>query len=243
MAKQAIAGEWISIDLDCNYGYKVVGATIETNDGQTITVTGVSFQMPASVATLTLQVEKIVYRVTFMVDGKVWNTAEYYMGDAIILPEDPTKQAEDGYAYAFGGWGEGPALATGENEELVFEASFDKVQIISDYETGHNNNVLVTVVLPCVGAAVALLVAFLILNRVVRKKGGWKIVRIQVACRIRAIFKKGKDAPAEKESPKSNDAPVKKEDPKSNETPIKKETPNNQPVQKANEQQTPKAKK
>ena len=243
MAKQAIAGEWISIDLDCNYGYKVVGATIETNDGQTITVTGVSFQMPASVATLTLQVEKIVYRVTFMVDGQVWNTAEYYMGDAIVLPEDPTKQAEDGYAYAFGGWGEVPALATGENEELVFEASFDKVQLISDYETGHNNNVLFNVVLPCVGAAVALLVAFLILNRVVRKKGGWKVVRIQMTCRIRALFKKGKDAPAEKESPKSNDAPVKKEDPKSNETPIKKETPNNQPVQKANEQQTPKAKK
>ena len=255
MAKQAIEGEWVSIDLNCNYGYKVVGATIEINDGQTITVTGVSFQMPASVATLTLQVEKIVYRVTFMVDGQVWNTAEYHMGDAIVLPEDPTKQAEDGYVYAFSGWGEVPALATGEDEELVFEASFDKVQLVSDYETGHNNNVLVTVVLPCVGAAVALLVAFLILNRVVRKKGGWKVVRIQMTCRIRVFFKKIKDAltkkkslksdaaPIKKETPKSNSAPIKKEAPKSNSTPIKKGAPNDKPVQKTNTQQAPKAKK
>ena len=193
MAKQAIEGEWVSIDLSCNYGYKVVGATIETTDGQTVTVTGVSFQMPASVATLTLQVEKIVYRVTFMVDGKVWNTAEYYMGDAIVLPEDPTKQAEDGYVYAFSGWGEVPALATGKDEELVFEASFDKVQLISDYETGHNNNVVVTVVLPCVAAVAVLVIAFFILRRTVRKKGGWKVFGIKVKSRILAFFKKIKD--------------------------------------------------
>lgn len=192
MAKQATEGELISIDLACNYGYRVVGATIETVEGEIIKVTGASFQMPASAATLTLQVEQIIYRVTFMVEGAVLSYAEYLMGEEIVLPANPSKEAEGGYIYAFSGWGEVPAIATGENENLVFEASFSKVPLVSEYETGHNNNMLIAIVLPCVGAAGLLVAVFFILRKVVRKKGGWKVVKIQIVCRLRALLKKEK---------------------------------------------------
>lgn len=203
MIKQATEGETVSIALDCKYGYKIVGATIVTAEGETVTVSGVSFQMPASAATITLQVEPIVYRVTFMFNGAVWSYAEYGVGEKIVLPDVPTKEAEEGYAYTFVGWGNVPASAMGEQEELVFEAEFSKVQIVSDYDTGHNNNVLVTIVLPCVGAVVVLVIAFFILRRVVRKKGGWKVVKIKIVCRIRALFKKDKKENDKKKTEKN----------------------------------------
>ena len=204
VVKQALEGEWVSINLDCNYGYKVAGATILTANGETIDVVGTSFQMPASAATVTLKVEKIVYRVTFMVDGMAWRIDEYSAGDEIVLPPNPTKAAEEGYVYTFIGWGNVPALAMGENEDLVFEASFSKAQVLSDYNTGNNNNVVFGIVLPCVGAVVVLLIVFLILNRIVRKRGGWKTVCGKMLSRIRTFFQKGK----EKQLPKK-DAVVK----------------------------------
>ena len=172
--EQATAGEWVSLNLDCAYGYKVVGATIVTAEGETVTVTGLSFQMPASPITVSLHVEEIIYRVVFKVDGKVWHTAEYRAGEEIVLPEDPTKAPNGDCVYTFIGWGNVPAIAMGEDEELVFEASFMESKTVSDYDTGNNNNVMITIVLPCALAAIILLVAFLIANRIVRKRGGWK---------------------------------------------------------------------
>lgn len=195
---QAIEGEWVSIDLNCVYGYKVVGATILTTDGETIDVTGVSFQMPASAATVTLKIEQIVYRVIFMVDGVAWKTYEYHAGDEIVLPPAPTKAAEEGYVYTFIGWGNVPALAMGEEEELVFEASFTKAQVLNDYDTGNNNNVLFGIILPCVAAALVLLIVFLILNRIVRKRGGWKVVCGKITARIRTSLKERNEKKSQK---------------------------------------------
>ncbi len=185
---KAIEGESVSIALECVYGYKVTGATIVTADGETITISGSSFQMPASPITITLNVERIVYTVTFVVDGEIWNRAQYYAGEEIVLPADPTKEGEDGYVYTFIGWGNVPAIATGDEEELVFEATFSMAQIVDDYDTGNNNDVLFTVVLPCVLAAVVLLVAFLILNRIVRKRCGWKAVFAKIGATVRACL-------------------------------------------------------
>ena len=81
----------------------------------------------------------------------------------------------------------------GEQEELVFEAEFSKVAILNDYDTGHNNNVLVTVVLPCVAAVAVLVVAFFIVRHIVRKKGGWRLVKVKIACCIRVFFKELKE--------------------------------------------------
>ena len=193
MIKSALAGEWVSIALECDLGYKVVGATILTAEGETISVSGVSFQMPASAVTITLKVEQIVYRVIFRVDGVNWKTYEYHATDKIVLPENPTKASENGYAYTFIGWGDVPPLAIGDDEELIFDATFSMAQIATDYDTGNNNNVVFSIVLPCVLAAVALLVIFLVLNRIVRKKGGWKVVSAKVISRIRVFFQEIKE--------------------------------------------------
>ena len=184
---QAAEGEWVSLAVDCAYGYKVVGATIVTAEGETVTVTGLSFQMPASPITVTFHVEEIIYRVIFKVDGKVWHTAEYRAGDEILLPENPTKAPNGDFVYTFIGWGNVPAIAMGENEELVFEASFMESKTVSDYDTGNNNNVMITIVLPCVLAAIVLLVVFLIVNRIVRKRGGWKKFFHKIGVWIQAL--------------------------------------------------------
>ena len=194
MIRQAVDGEWVSIALECIYGYKVVGATIVTAEGETVTVSGTSFQMPASPITVSLQVEEIVYRVTFKVDGEVWSYAEYHTGDEIVLPEDPTKAAEGEYVYTFIGWGDVPALATGAIEDLVFEASFAQSQTVNDYNTGNRKSLLVTLVLPVVIVIVVLVVGLLILRRIVRRKGGWRVVKVKVACGIRNFFQKVKKA-------------------------------------------------
>ena len=175
MDSKAVPGDWVSLNLNCVFGYKVVGATVTDESGNEISLVGLSFQMPASAVNVVLEVERIVYRVTFMVDGKLWHYAEYFAGDEILLPEDPPKKLEGEYAYTFIGWGDVPAIVMGEDEDLVFEASFAKSTIVDDYDTGNNNNVLFTVVLPIVGAVLVLLIAFLILWRVVRKKGGWRL--------------------------------------------------------------------
>ena len=187
---KATEGEWVSIALECVYGYKVTGATIVTADGKTIVVEGTSFQMPASPATVSLEVKQIVYTVTFLVDGQVWDSAQYYSGEEIVLPQDPTKAEANGFVYTFIGWGNVPPLATGEEENLVFEAVFTQSQTVNDYETGNDNNTLVTVILPCVGAVVVLVVAFLIVNRIVRKRGGWRVATTKFAARMRAVFAK-----------------------------------------------------
>jgi hypothetical protein len=187
---KATEGEWVSIALECVYGYKVTGATIVTAEGETIVVEGTSFQMPASSATVSLEVKQIVYTVTFLVDGQVWDSKQYHSGEEIVLPQAPTKAEQNGFVYTFIGWGNVPTLATGEEEELVFEAAFTQSQTVNDYDTGNDNNTMVTVVLPCIGAAVVLLVAFLILNRIVRKRGGWRVATTKFAARMRAVFAK-----------------------------------------------------
>lgn len=180
MDKKAVPGDWVSLDLNCVYGYKIVGATVTDADGNVIALEGLSFQMPSSAVNVVLEVERIVYRVTFMVDGEVWHSAEYFAGDEIVLPEAPPKRIEGEHAYTFIGWGNVPAIATGEEEELVFEASFTQSTIVDDYDTGNNNDVVFTIVLPIVGAVLVLLIAFLILRRIVRKKGGWKLFGVKI---------------------------------------------------------------
>ncbi len=187
MDSNAVPGDWVSLNLNCVYGYKVVGATVTDADGNAIAVTGLSFQMPASAVSVVLEVERIVYRVTFLVGGEVWHSAEYFAGDEIVLPETPPKRIEGDYAYTFIGWGDVPAIAMGEEENLVFEAAFSQSTIVDDYATGNNNNILFDIVLPIAGAVLVLLIIFLILRRIVRKKGGWRVVRAKLCLGFKKI--------------------------------------------------------
>ncbi|MBQ9797163.1 MAG: hypothetical protein IJW50_05525 [Clostridia bacterium] len=170
LVKNALAGEVVSFDIPCVYGYRIVGATVTTADGTQVPTDGLTFVMPAAVVTVTPVVEKMIYHVSFVVDGKLWSSAEYEAGEIIVLPEAPTKEAEEGFIYTFIGWGNVPATASGDETELVFEAVFSKAQLGADYDTGNNNNVLIEIVLPCVIAGIVLLVGGLITWRVLVKR-------------------------------------------------------------------------
>ena len=180
LATQAVVGDWVSLNINCVYGYKVVGAKVTDENGNEIAVNELSFQMPASAVHVVLEVERIVYRVTFLVGGEVWDYAEYFAGDEIVLPENPPKRTEGEFTYTFTGWGNVPVLATGAEEDLVFEAAFAQSQIIDDYDTGHNNDVVFTIVLPIVGGVLVLFIAFLVVRRIIRKKGGWRVVKAKM---------------------------------------------------------------
>lgn len=194
MVTKGVEGEWISLNLDCDYGYKIVDAKVTDANGVEIPVTNLSFQMPATAVSVVFQVEQVIYRVTFVVDGEVWSYAEYGMGEEILLPEAPTKAEEGGYAYNFTGWGNVPVLATGEETDLVFEASWMKSQTVSDYDSGRNNNVLFGVILPCVLAVVVLVIVFFILRKKARKMGGWRILWAKVYAVLSKWFKKVKES-------------------------------------------------
>ncbi|MBQ7336565.1 MAG: hypothetical protein IJW92_08860 [Clostridia bacterium] len=159
MTPSAVAGERISLKLTCLFGYEVSGAVVQTEDGTQIAVAeDLTFVMPDAPVTVTLTVTPIVYRVTFMVGGEVWSYAEYALGDAIVLPQDPEKEAEEGYVYTFAGWGTVPAIASGVERDLVYEAVFVKSSSNVNYDTGHNNNLLFDLILPCVIAVFVLLI-------------------------------------------------------------------------------------
>ena len=194
MVNMGVEGEWISLNLDCVHGYKIVGAKVTDENGVDIPVTNLSFQMPAAAVSVVFQVEQIIYRVTFLVDGEVWSSAEYGMGEEIVLPTDPTKVAEEGYAYTFTGWGDVPVLATGEETDLVFEASWMKSQTVSDYDSGRNNNVLFGIILPCVLVVAVLVIVFFILRKKARKMGGWHILWAKVYAVLSKWFKKVKES-------------------------------------------------
>ncbi|MBE6553459.1 MAG: hypothetical protein E7666_03855 [Ruminococcaceae bacterium] len=112
--------------IGCEFGYEITAAKLILPDGTEVPVTG-AFRMPSSAATLELTVKKIVYNVSFLVDGKVIHTAQYGSGEEIGLPEAPTKAPDELYTYTFTGWSpEVPTIAYGETRELVFEAVFSK---------------------------------------------------------------------------------------------------------------------
>lgn len=182
MAKIAMAGDVVSLKLGAVFGYEVSGARVLCADGTEVEVKDLSFVMPASPVSVELIVSKIVYRVTFMVDGKVWSEAEYGLGDEILLPADPSKEAEEGYVYTFAGWGTVPAIASGAERELVFTASFAHSQDHIKHSSG-NNDMLLTVVLPALLGVIVLVVLLVVFIKHRNKKELERLLRLRDAAR------------------------------------------------------------
>ncbi len=168
------AGERVSLNLGCIFGYEVVGANVVDANGTVIALADdLTFTMPESPVSITLEVAPIRYTVTFMADGEVWSRAEYALGETIVLPSDPTKEAEAGFRYTFGGWGEVPSIASGAERELLFEAQFIKVQEKVDYTSDAKGNRFLWTYLPVLGALLLLVagvVGFFLLRRNANKK-------------------------------------------------------------------------
>jgi hypothetical protein len=168
----AMPGALIDLGIpECLFGYEVTGATVTDAAVNAIEVKDLSFVMPASAVRVTLTVEKIRYRVIFRANGIVISDLEYGYGDAILIPDAPTKDAEGNTVYSFASWSsEVPTHATGEAREMIFDAIFTAQEKDIDYDTGHNNNLLAEVILPVVGGCLLLVGGAIALTVILRKR-------------------------------------------------------------------------
>ena len=166
----AMPGDWISLDLACEFGYEVVGAEIFRNNGITSERVGMKFQMPAEEISIRLKVEKIIYHVTFTVDGEIYSEADYFLGEEIKLPQNPQKEQDDTYSYTFYEWSPAVTIAIGEDRNPEYRAVFSKNLLngTDPYLQGNNNKLLNTYLPIALGVILLAIGAFVFLR--VRKK-------------------------------------------------------------------------
>ena len=99
-----VGGETVDLSsVKCDYGYEIAGATLIYSDGTREQV-GVRFAMPADPVSVELIAQRIVFHITFEVEGQVYREMDLFFEDLIVLPEDPTKAEDDSYTYSFDGW-------------------------------------------------------------------------------------------------------------------------------------------
>lgn len=154
----AVPGAWVSFGMTCEFGYAISGATVTLADGTPVAADKTGFFMPDGDVHVVFEVTKIVYRVLFMVNGEVYHTAEYFLGEHILLPEDPSLSDDATYSYTFSKWDPAVTIAMGEERELVFSAVFSKTLLQGEdpYTQDGNNNRLLTVFLPILLAVIVL---------------------------------------------------------------------------------------
>lgn len=166
------AGETVSLRLPCESGYEVAFATVIGADGTVIPVSSdLTFVMPQQAVHVSLQTQKTLYHVTFVVNGVVISEAYYELGQSIVYPQEPESIPRGDYLDVFVGWSRQNTIAAGDETELCFEATFNSTfQGDNPYASGHNNNKLFEVVLPIFGAVAGILIAVLVFLRVRKKK-------------------------------------------------------------------------
>jgi hypothetical protein len=168
----AVPGQWVNLDIACEFGYEIVGAVITKVNGMKTEVEGTGFQMPVGEVSIQLKVERIVYHVTFEVDGEVYSQADYFLGEEIKLPEAPQKASDDTYSYEFLEWSPTVTIAMGEDRKPIYRAVFSKNLLngVDPYHSGNNNNAFLNTYLPIGLGVVAIVVGLIIFLRVRKKR-------------------------------------------------------------------------
>lgn len=133
LPERSVAGMWIDLGVvKCARGYEVVGAILTLADGTTKEIIGAGFEMPDGAVTVSLLVDRMVYHVSFVVDGKVIAEGDYFLGDEVEAPKNPTLNKGDGLVYTFTGWSPRVALVGGDEREIVYTAQFMSGSMITD---------------------------------------------------------------------------------------------------------------
>ncbi len=153
----AAMGETITVECFADPGNKIAKFIVTTADGKEVMTEGdFGFVMPQGAVEISVVFETIVYTVTFVVDGKVYEAQNYRYGDTVILPEAPSKEAEEGYLYTFSGWM--PMVET-VTKDVRYTAQFKKT-VKEDprdtYRSPYNSNKIFTVYLPIAGGILLL---------------------------------------------------------------------------------------
>ena len=166
------AGSLIDLNVNCEFGYEVSGAIVTLEDGTEISVEDLAFLMPQGNVRIALLVERIVYHVSFVADGVVISEKDYYLGDKIEIPTAPIKPSDGVYDYVFSGWSQEVTIAFGDERNPVIEAVWSSTPVLTynPYQSGNNNNVFMTVVLPIVGGVAVIGVATYLTLRYLKKR-------------------------------------------------------------------------
>ena len=166
------AGVLIDLNVNCEFGYEVSGARVTMEDGTVIPVDGLCFYMPDGNVSIELTVSRIVYHVSFVSDGEVIFEADYFLGDPIVIPQAPVKASDGVYDYVFSGWSRDVTIAFGDERNPVIEAVWSATPVLTydPYQSGNNNNVFMTIVLPIIGGVALLGVAAFLTFRYLKKR-------------------------------------------------------------------------
>ena len=161
----AFAGDLVTLDPTCVFGYELVGITVLGEDGRVIDTEGCSFRMPAEPVTVRLQIAPIRYTVSFLVEGILWHTEEYGLGEEIRLPSEPTLPDDAEFRYVFTGWSPRVGVASGDERELTFTASFSKISLSEEdpYRGDMTGSNVFSLFLPLGIAFLLILVAVILL--------------------------------------------------------------------------------
>ncbi len=183
IAGLGVPGKTVVVDPLCDYGYAVSGLKLTYPDGHVEHIAGNTFVMPDSTLTLEVVVEKIMYIVNFYVNGQLYHTAAYALGEKIQAPASPEGYSDDTYAYTFLRWDPLPTLAMGEELVREHHAVFSQNMLrgADDYRQSVNNNRLLTIYLPIALAVIAVGVVLLVWFRRKKKRAAAKAATVEEA--------------------------------------------------------------
>ncbi len=119
----AVTGETVSINLTFTDEYELASLRVVGDlTGREYPVgEDRTFLMPDEPVTVSAELVRPRFTVTFIVDGKVYAEALYYKGDTVILPDEPKKAGEGTRVYTFTGWTPAVTTVTGD---AVYTAQF-----------------------------------------------------------------------------------------------------------------------
>ena len=129
------------------------------------------FIVESGLATRT-EISKAAKNGSITVNGEVVAEKDYFLGDTIQLPADPTMASDEEYQYTFVGWTPSPTVAAGEDRNPVYEAVFSKSPVSGEdpFDAGVNNNGLFTKTIPIACACLVVLVGVIVFLRVRARK-------------------------------------------------------------------------
>ena len=106
------------------YGATIVPPTVPTKTGHSFTGwDGLPETMPAKDVEVTAKFDVNVYRITYKVDGKTYQTDSIAYGTTIVQAEAPTKEG-----YLFDGWDGLPDVMPAKDVEVTAKYSLNSVQ-------------------------------------------------------------------------------------------------------------------
>ncbi len=130
----ASPGENVNISVQIPDGIKVTGYYYVTSSGEEVRLSESSFVMPASSVTVGVFAERSVYEVIFISDGFVVSKHNYYYGETLVLPGDPTKPEDEDFRYIFIGWS--PDIQTTVTADASYTAVFESEAVEKGPEEG-----------------------------------------------------------------------------------------------------------